>query len=61
MLANVREDYAFKVIDPAMVPKTKIKPQRRQIVIIGFFLGLIIGGIIVLLRENKKALLEIFK
>ena len=61
MLANVREDYAFKIIDPAMVPKSKIKPQRRQIVILGFILGLIIGTFVIAIRENKKTIISIFK
>tara|TARA_B100001778_G_C18527759_1_gene602074 strand:+ start:229 stop:1116 length:888 start_codon:yes stop_codon:yes gene_type:complete len=61
MLANVREDYAFKIIDPAMVPKSKIKPQRRQIVILGFILGLIIGAFVIAIRENQKTIISIFK
>ena len=52
MLANVREDYAFKVIDPAMVPKSKIKPQRREIVFVGFFFGIIIALLVIFFREN---------
>ncbi len=61
MLANVREDYAFKVIDPAMVPKTKIKPQRRQIVILGFIFGLILASLIVFIRENEDSIVKLFK
>ena len=29
MLANVREEYAFKVIDPAIVPDTRINPSEN--------------------------------
>ncbi|MDH5300487.1 MAG: Wzz/FepE/Etk N-terminal domain-containing protein [Gammaproteobacteria bacterium] len=43
MLANVREDYAFKVIDPAVVPEEKIKPKRALIVVLGFMVGLMLG------------------
>jgi len=60
MLANVREDYAFKVIDPAMVPKTRIKPQRRQMVIIGFMLGILIGLSSIFLFSKKEEILTIF-
>ncbi len=41
MLANVQEEYAFKVIDPAVAPQKPIKPQRTLIVTLGFLLGLI--------------------
>jgi uncharacterized protein involved in exopolysaccharide biosynthesis len=43
MLANVREDYAFKVIDPAVVPEEQIKPKRALISILGFMVGLMLG------------------
>lgn len=43
MLANVREQYMFKVLDPAVVPQDKIAPKRALIVclsmVIGFFLS----------------------
>ena len=32
MLANVNEDFALEVIDPAVVPKTREKPKRKLIV-----------------------------
>jgi uncharacterized protein involved in exopolysaccharide biosynthesis len=52
MLANIREDYVFKVIDPAMVPKTRIKPKRTQIVLVGFFFGLILSTLTLIIRKN---------
>jgi len=51
MLANVREEYAFKVIDPAVSPEMKIKPMRKNILIIGFIVGIFIGFLSVLLRN----------
>lgn len=43
MLANVREQYMFKVLDPAVVPQDKIAPKRALIaclsVVIGFLLS----------------------
>ena len=39
MLANVREEYVFKTIDPAIVPENKFKPRRAVICIVGTFLG----------------------
>lgn len=44
MLANVREEYAFKVIDPAVAPEKKIRPKRAQIVALGVVAGFF-GGI----------------
>ena len=43
MLANVREEYAFKVIDPAVIPEQRIRPKRRQIAMTGFIFGLFFG------------------
>jgi uncharacterized protein involved in exopolysaccharide biosynthesis len=55
MLAKVRHDYVFKVVDPAIAPDKKAKPQRALIVVIAGFLGGIIGLIIVLYRTGKKS------
>jgi len=43
MLANTREEYAFRVIDRAVVPEQKIKPKRALIVVLGFLFGGIAG------------------
>jgi len=45
MLANVRTEFAFKVIDPAVVPPENrfIKPKRRLMVVLGFVLGGFLG------------------
>ena len=51
MLANVREEYAFKIIDPAVRPEMKIKPKRTNILIMGFIVGIFIGFLSVLLRN----------
>ena len=39
-VAHAREEFAFKVIDPAVAPRKKFKPDRRLLVLIGAFLGL---------------------
>lgn len=44
MLADVRSDYVFSVIDLAVVPEDKISPRR----LLMFLLGLSIGGIIII-------------
>jgi uncharacterized protein involved in exopolysaccharide biosynthesis len=43
MLASASKDFAFKVLDPAVVPLERIAPRRRVIVTLGVFLGFIFG------------------
>jgi uncharacterized protein involved in exopolysaccharide biosynthesis len=39
MLANVNEDFALEVIDPAVAPETREKPKRKLIVALGGVCG----------------------
>ncbi|MEW6983286.1 Wzz/FepE/Etk N-terminal domain-containing protein [Colwelliaceae bacterium 6471] len=55
MLAEIRKDYVFKVVDPAIAPELKSKPRRAIIVVVAGFLGGIIGIIIVLFRTGRKS------
>jgi uncharacterized protein involved in exopolysaccharide biosynthesis len=48
-LSETREQYAFKVIDPAIVPDSSVSPNRKIIVILGVFLGVVLGVLISLL------------
>jgi len=43
VLANVRNEYVFKVVDPAVTPINPSGPQRRLIVVFGAFLGFILS------------------
>ncbi len=36
MMAEVKENFAFKVIDPPKVPDKRIKPKRIQMVLLSF-------------------------
>lgn len=45
MIASTREEYAFKVIDPAVVPEKRVGPRRGLIVLFGVVLGSIAGAI----------------
>lgn len=51
MLADIREDYALKIIDPPIVPEFKFKPQRSKIVIFSFLIGFFFSVFLVLLRH----------
>ena len=55
MLANVRDEYAFKILDPAVPaePNQFIRPKRLMIVIVGFMLGLLLGVSVALTRTGK--------
>ncbi|MFQ3178814.1 MAG: hypothetical protein ACI9H9_001946 [Pseudoalteromonas tetraodonis] len=54
MFANVRDEYVFKNIDPAIVPEQKFKPKRALICVLGVFLGGILGALLVLIRHYIK-------
>jgi uncharacterized protein involved in exopolysaccharide biosynthesis len=51
MLANVNEDFALEVIDPAVVPEIREKPKRTKIVAMGGACGLFLGIFSVFLRQ----------
>ena len=55
MLAEVRRDYVFKTIDPAVVPELKSKPNRALICVLGTLLGGMLGVVIVLIRHYARA------
>jgi uncharacterized protein involved in exopolysaccharide biosynthesis len=51
MFANVRDEYVFKTIDPALVPEEKFKPKRALICVLGVLLGGMLSVMIVLVRH----------
>ena len=51
MLANVRDEYVLKVIDPAIVAEEKSGPKRAIICVLFVLLGAFLGVITVLLRS----------
>ena len=56
MLANVNEDFALEVIDPAITPETREKPKRKLIVALGGVCGGFLGIFAVFLAEFMKKL-----
>lgn len=51
MLARSRQDYAFFVVDPAVVPEGRIAPRRTLIVSLGFALGVLLATLIAFARD----------
>lgn len=54
MLASIRSDFAFKVIDPAVVPPegAYVKPKRLLIIVTGMAIGLFVGIFTAFLRTR---------
>ncbi|AYO08099.1 LPS O-antigen length regulator [Vibrio campbellii] len=50
MLAEVQEEFVFKVVDPAVVPELKDGPKRPLICVLGVLLGAMLGVSVVLMR-----------
>ncbi|TBR41249.1 LPS O-antigen length regulator [Marinomonas agarivorans] len=50
MLAEVQTEFAFKVIDPAVVPEEKAGPKRALICIVAVLSGGMLGIMIILVR-----------
>lgn len=50
MLAEVQEEFIFKVVDPAVVPELKDGPKRALICVLGTLLGGMLGMAILLVR-----------
>lgn len=54
MFAEVREEYVFKTVDPAIVPEDKTKPKRTLICVLGILLGGMLGVMWVLIRNFMR-------
>lgn len=57
MLANVREEFAFTVLDPAVPPDPDdiYRPNRPVLVVLGLVVGLILGGVLAVFLFLVKA------
>lgn len=58
MLAKVREEYAFKVVDPGMVPTQRSRPHRTLIVVVSTMLGGLAAVFVAFLRHSIRAQLR---
>jgi uncharacterized protein involved in exopolysaccharide biosynthesis len=63
MLARGNHEFAFRIVDPAQVPKKRERPKRAMIVVIGTMLGGTLGVFLVFLihalRRGTKSASEI--
>ncbi len=55
MLAKGNEEFAFKILDPAVSPKQRVRPKRALIVILGTILGGLLGAFTVLIVSVSRA------
>ena len=51
MMAAVKENFAFKIIDPPLVPDKKLKPKRAQMVVLSFVVFLFLAVFLVFVLE----------
>ena len=56
MLANVNEDFALVVIDPAVAPEVRAKPNRKLTVVLGGVCGFLLSIFAVFLRNFLQKL-----
>jgi uncharacterized protein involved in exopolysaccharide biosynthesis len=55
MLAEVRPEYVFKVIDPAVIPEEKSKPSRSLISLFGLIIGTFISITVIFIKAYFSA------
>lgn len=58
MLAEVRPEYVFKTIDPAVAPEERSEPGRALICVLGTLLGVMLSIVIVLIRNYARSDLD---
>ena len=61
MLANTKEDYVFKTIDPATVPELRNYPKRTSMVMTGTIIGGFLSFLLVFLYQFRSELINRIK
>jgi uncharacterized protein involved in exopolysaccharide biosynthesis len=54
MLAHGRLEYAYTVVDPAVVPEFRVSPRRTLIVVSGLFIGGFLGSLVAWARKALR-------
>lgn len=64
-MAEAKENFAFKVIDPPRVPDKRIEPKRREMVLISLIVSLFVGVFLAFAKEyfekNRELWHELIK
>ena len=55
MLAKGNEEFAFKIVDPPVPPKQRVRPKRALTAVVGTLLGGLLGVFIVLVGHAGRA------
>jgi len=55
ILANITREYAFRVIDPAVVPEEPFKPTMALMVVLGIVSGAVLGFILAVIFSSVRA------
>jgi uncharacterized protein involved in exopolysaccharide biosynthesis len=59
ILANINEEYAFKVIDPAVVPEEPVRPKLVTMLALGTAFGLVLGVVAALVLNARQAAVNV--
>ncbi len=51
MMAEVKENFSFKILDPPIVPDRKIRPKRLQMAILALTASLLVAVLAAFVRE----------
>lgn len=54
MLASVKPEYAFTVVDPAVPPEVRASPHRTLMVLGGIAIGMVLGAVIAFARNALR-------
>jgi uncharacterized protein involved in exopolysaccharide biosynthesis len=54
LLARGNNEFAYKVIDPAVAPKERFSPRRSVIVVLSFLAGLVFSSILLVSRHFRS-------
>jgi len=55
ILANINKEFAFKVIDPAVVPEEPFRPKVLLMLVLGTLVGLLAGVLVALLLNAARS------
>jgi uncharacterized protein involved in exopolysaccharide biosynthesis len=51
MMAELKENFAFKMLDSPRIPDRRIKPKRTQMVLIAFIVAFFLGVMVAFVKE----------